>query len=392
MHSALRPYVTNGVVLVGCAALVASPIALAPQLHLTPAPLAAVSSDLQLTSVATDLAAAVNSVIDGFLNAGFAGVVAASGAIGASTLWITDGINTGASILSGVAALLPYMATQIGDGFTGALTDLFGTNAFTAAVTDVTDGFLGAGTAVGDGIGSAVGIGAGAVNDTIFFAGNILTMAITTPATALTQVVNGFQNALTDLAAGNLALVLPDIVGGITAAAQTVITGVTTAFNAGVTLLQSLLTAGTQLLQVAIQTPLVAGQSIVQGFINAFREFFPSPPVTTVTTPGPVASLGTGVLGLRAKANAAASVPTPRAAAAGPASLPRANARTVTLPTKASTTATDVTGAIAATPTPRVKLGQVLSSIASKGKSRAGAAASSDTTPDTPKVRGHHAA
>lgn len=394
MQLALRPYFTTGVALAGATALAVTPLLVTPESHLWATPLASVSGDLHLTSVATDFAAAVNAVIDGFVGTTVEGVTIFNTGLTGGTSWLQQGMTLGGTLL-GAGVSYPFDAAKlISGGMLTGMTDVFGVNPITSGVADIVNGFLGptgAGEIIAAGLRSAINGGALVANSLIGAGSGLLGAAVNIPAGVLGEVVTGFQNALTDFAAGNPSAALNDIVSGFTGAFGVVTTGLTGLFNAGVQVLTGLVQAGVAGLNLAIQTPIAAGTAIVNGFINAFTGI--TPMAASTRAPNNNALLSAASLAPGTAANTRATVTTdttvtPKVAASlapspGPAAaaaLPKRAAPT--LPSASSTTAVDVTGIISGG-LKGLDLGAAVSTTASGGKSQAGAPTSSATIGST---------
>lgn len=297
-HSRRGAFFTTGVALVGAAAVAAAPIVISPDLHQNTLPLASVAADPQLTSIATDIAAAVNAIVDGFVATAVEGVAIVDTGIAGGAGLLTQGVTTGSTLL-GAGVSFPFDAAKlVTGGFLEAITSVFGVNPITNAIGDIVDGFIGTGGAgdiISAGLRDAISGGALVVNSLIGAGAGLLTTAVTTPAQALADVVVGFQNALTDIAAGDPAAALADIVGGFTAATATVVAGLTDVFNSGVALAGSLITAGSAFVNLAVSVPIASGQRIVQGFIDAFNGVVPPPPAATLAASGVSAAASASV-------------------------------------------------------------------------------------------------
>lgn len=388
MQLALRPYVTTGVALAGAGALALSPIVVTPQLQLHPTPLASISADPQLTSIATDLAAAVNSIIDGFVGTAVEGVNLFDYALTNGTDFVQQGVTLGSTLLGGVVSYPVDAIGMIGDGLLTAMTDVFGVNPFTTAITSIVDGFIGpegAAQIITAGLRDALDGGALVVNSLIGAGAGLLGAAVTIPANALGEVVTGFQNALDSFAAGDPAQAMADITAGLTAATAVITTGLQSVVNSGILVFNSLVTAGQALLNLAIQTPIAAGTAIVQGFINAFNGVVPTLASTPQQQSGP-APLSAASLTAGGSAGGSVSTNTtvtPKVTASlAPTAPSLASLPTITpptLPSTSSTTAGSVSGELSSS-TPSLSLGSAVSTAASAGKSKAGASADGSAT------------
>lgn len=393
MQSALRPYLTTGVALAGATALAVTPLLVTPEVHLRPTPLASVSGDPHLTSIATDFAAAVNAVIDGIVATGVEGVAIFNAAINGGSALLQQGVTLGGTLL-GAGVSYPFDAAKaLTGGLLTAMTDIFGVNPITSGIASIVNGFVGpggAGDIIAAGLRTAISGGAQVVNTLIGAGAGLLAASVNIPAGALAEVVTGFQNALTDVAAGDTSAALGDIVDGFTGAFGVVTTGLTGLFNAGVQVLTSLVQTGVAGLQLAFQVPIAAGTAIVNGFINAFggmtstttlsaESVAPDTSATTrstVTTDTTVTPKPTPAVTPKPAPVAAASL-APSTAPSGAADQPK---RTVpSLPSGSSQTAVDVTGTLSQG-LKGLDLGAGVSTTASGGTSQAGASDSNAGT------------
>ena len=384
MQLALRTYVNTGVALAGATALAVTPLLVTPEVQLRPTPIASLSGDLHLTSVATDFAAAVNAVIDGFVGTTVEGVNIFNAGLSGGTSWLQQGVTLGGTLL-GAGVSYPFDAAKlISGGMLTAMTDVLGVNPITSGITDIVNGFVGpngAGEIIASGLRSAISGGALVVNSLIGAGSGLLGAAVNIPAGALGEMVTGFQNALTDFAAGDTSAALADIVGGFTGAFGVVTTGLTGLFTAGVQVLTGLVQAGIAGINLAIQTPIAAGSAIVNGFINAFSGIAPMAASTLApnnTTPLRAASLALGTSANTTTTVTTDTTVTPTVAASlAPSTVPTAAAAlpkrsAPSLPSAAATTAVDVTGTISQG-LKGLDLGAGVSTTASGGTSKADA-------------------
>jgi hypothetical protein len=321
MQLSVRSYLTAGVAALGATAIIAAPITPVPHHFALGAPsISTVTADVQFTSVLTDLATAINLVVDGFQGATDAavdGVLSVASALSATTQ--TTFINT-ASIITQILSYASSGVASVVDGFVNAA-NVFLPSPFDQALSLVAGGFLGAGSLITVTLGTTL---VNLVRDTFLTLNTtslqLLNAAITSSRNAEVAVVDGFQNALTSAASFNFGQAISEVVGGFQAGAGFLAMGAQNAAAIVASTASTLFSYAQQFVQALVTYPVDAVQAAYQGIKSALALFgIPLPfaatkPTATVTAPAAAAiSPARAAAAAEASSTTDEQAPTPRA-------------------------------------------------------------------------------